>query len=109
MPSGPRWRAADGRALSRVVKDMALTPADFRRGLAVAMGGRDYAVEGDRVSTGNEDRGVSITLRPLPARRLGGLLKLDHCEVTIDFTGYDEGERAAFLHTFERAYQRGGG
>ena len=95
--------------MARIVKDMALTRADFFRGLPVAMGEEPYEVEGDRVTTGEGARQLSISIRPLPPRRLGGLLALDHCEVVLTFTGWDAAAQAAFLKTFDRAYQRGGG
>lgn len=120
-PSGRRWPAAeaDGRCLGTrfegrgsplpVVKDMALTPAQLFRDIDRAMRGLDYRVEGQTVEAGTPERGLSISLRPLPPRRLGGLLSLDRSEVTISFRGYDERERAAFLDRFDRAYRRGGG
>lgn len=92
-----------------VVKDMALTPADFLRDLDRALTGLDYRVEGLAVEVGNADRGLSIALKELPPRRLSGLLSLPRSEISISFRGYEDGEREAFLERFYRAYQRGGG
>ena len=88
---------------------MALTPEQFFRDLDRAMRGLDYRIEGRTVVAGTPDHGFSISLRPLPPRRLGGLLSLDRTEVTISFQGYDEQEQAAFLDQFDLAYRRGGG
>ncbi len=92
-----------------IVKDMALTRAEFLRGLEVAMQGLDYRVDGAVVTAGSAERGITITINPLPPRRLSGLLSLPRAEVRISFHGYDEPEQAVFLGSFERAFQRGGG
>lgn len=89
---------------------MALTPEDFLRGVPLALRGLDYRVNGSDVAAGSAEHGLSITLRPLPPRKLGtGLLALARCEVTISFRGYDEAERSAFLQHFDQVYRRGGG
>lgn len=93
----------------RIVKDMALTPEIFLRDLPRAMAGLDYAVEGHRVAAAGEGRSLTIELKPLPPRVLGGLLSLERSEVTLSFEGWSEAEQAAFLERFDRAYQRGGG
>ncbi len=92
-----------------IVKDMALTRGEFLRSLEVVMQGLDYRVEGAVVTAGSADRGITITMDPLPPRRLSGLLSMPRAEVRISFHGYDESEQADFLGTFERAFQRGGG
>jgi len=88
---------------------MALTPEQFLRDIDRAMRGLDYRVEGHSVIAGNAERGLSISLRPLPPRRLGGLLSLERSEVTIAFQGYDAQEQTAFLDQFDQVYRRGGG
>ena len=93
----------------QVVKDMALTPADFLRDLDRALPGLDYSVEGTNVEVGSAGHGLSITLRELPPRRLSGLLSLPRCEIAISFRGYEAAEQEAFLEHFYKAYQRGGG
>jgi hypothetical protein len=92
-----------------LVKDMALTFEDFRRGLPAAMAGLDYSLNDRTVSTGDARRGITITVEPLPPRVLGGLLRVERSKVTIVFQGYDESDRASFLECFDRGYQRGGG
>ena len=88
---------------------MGLTPADFFRGLESAFHGLDYRVNGQTVTAGSDEHGVSVSIRPLPPRRLSGLLSMARCEVTISFQGYDDKEKQTFLEVFDRAYQRGGG
>ncbi len=92
-----------------IVKDMALTLADFKRGLGAALDGLEYRVDGNHVVVGDAGRGVRIQVTPLPPRRLGGLFVVEHAEVKIDFQNYDAAEQQAFLKQFDQAYQRGGG
>lgn len=92
----------------RVVRDMAITPADFFRLLPRALDGLTYVAGSDRVAVGNGAHGVIITIRPLEPRRIA-LLVIERSEVVLAFTGYDAAERQAFLERFDRAYHRGGG
>lgn len=92
-----------------IVKDMALTLADFKRGLDAALHGLEYRMDDRTVVVGDASRGVRIEVTPLPARRLGGLFVVEHAEVKIDFQHYDAAEQEAFLKQFDQAYQRGGG
>ena len=92
-----------------LIKDMALTLEEFRRDLPIAMGAMTYEFDGSTVRVGNEARGITITIKPLPKRVLSALLSLERSEVTISFKGYDESEKAAFMQRFDRTYQRGGG
>ena len=91
------------------IKDMALTLADFKRGLGAALDGLEYRMDGHHVVVGDESRGVRIEVTPLPPRRLGGLFVVEHAEVKIEFQNYDAAEQQAFLKQFDQAYQRGGG
>ncbi len=111
-PLGRRSPAVSGsRALKTltIVKDMALTPDQFFRDIDRAMRGLDYRIDGDRVIGGKPGHRVVINVRPLPARRLGGLLSLPRSEISISFDGYSEREQITFLEGFDRAFQRGGG
>ncbi len=92
-----------------IVKDMALTPEQFIREIGRAMRGLDYRIDGHRVIAGEPERRLMIDVRPLPARRLGGLLSMPRCEISISFHGYGERDKNAFLEGFDRAFQRGGG
>ncbi len=103
-----------------VVKDMVLTLEGFLRDLEAALAGLDYRVEGSRVEATNGTGRITITLEPLPPRRLSGLLSLPprrlsgllslaRSKVTIAFEDYDEAAEAAFVEHFDRVYRRGGG
>ena len=92
-----------------IVKDMALTPDVVFRGVALAMEGREYRVESHGVESGTAERGISISIHPLPPRRLSGLLSLPRAQVTISFRGHGAEEEADFLQRFDRVFQRGGG
>lgn len=93
----------------KIVKDMALTESSFFRGLPAAMGVIPYKVEGPVVTAGADGRQVEVSIKPLPSRILGGLMKIERSEVTLLFKGFEEGERKAFMANFDRAYQRAGG
>jgi hypothetical protein len=95
-------------ASDRIVRDMAITPADFFRLLPRALDGETYAVGADTVAVGDTRRGVAIAIRPLPPRRIA-LLVIERSEVELVFTGFDAAGREAFLERFDRAYHRGGG
>ena len=88
---------------------MALTPEQFFRDIGRALRGLDYRIDGDRVIAGDGASRVTIDTRPLPARRLGGLLSMPRTEISISFHGYGEREQNAFLEAFDRAFHRGGG
>ena len=71
---------------------MALTPEDFLKYLGPAMAGLDYRVADHVVEAGDAGKGLSISVRALPPRRLSALLSLPHSEVRIEFrklTGAD--------------------
>ncbi len=92
----------------RVVRDMAITPADFFRLLPRALDGLAFVAAADHVAVGDPGHGVAITIRPLEPRRIA-LLVIERSEVVLTFTGYDAADRQAFLERFDRAYHRGGG
>lgn len=52
---------------------------------------------------------VEILYAAAPAKIFGGLLSLPQAHVTLVFEGADDAERAAFVHLFDIAFQRGGG
>jgi len=92
-----------------VVKEMSLTRDDFFRLLPAAAGTLPMRVDGLSVELGTPERGVAITLEPLPPRRLSGLLSLPRALVTLVFHGFDPEAQTAFERNFDRAFQRGGG
>ncbi len=92
-----------------VVNDMGFSREEFLRALPAALRGTVYRIDGTTVEIGDAGRGLTIHLRELPPRRLGGLMKLPRIEVTLRFRGHGPEERRSFLARFDRAYQRGGG
>ncbi len=93
----------------RVVKDMALTGSDFERLLPKALQGWDYQINGTHVDVGTDDVGITITISPLPPRKLSGLFVLERSQVEIAFHGLDSAQQDGFLKQFDQAFQRGGG
>jgi hypothetical protein len=97
-------------AARSLVKDMVLTADDFLRLLPKALAGWDYRLNGaTSVQVGTAERGVAITLTPLPSRRLGGLLVLQRSQVELTFHGLEQAEEDGFVRQFDQAFQRGGG
>ncbi len=92
-----------------IVKEMGMTRDDFARGLASALQGYDYRVEGDRVVVEAPGQEVTISFEALPPRRLGLSLAMPRARVTIAFGDFAPAGRGAFLQQFDRAFQRGGG
>ncbi len=90
-------------------KDLATSRSEFFRNLKAALRGHDYKIDGDHIVVAGRDRRVDITLSPLPARVLSPLLKLERWKVTLTFTGYPRDAYDAFLASFDKAFQRGGG
>lgn len=90
--------------MRRVVKDMALSEADFFRWLPAALDGVSWRRDGSIVVA---DR-FSIRLEPLPERRVGGL-SLPVMRVSFDLTGLSPPERLALIQRFDSAFRRGGG
>lgn len=100
--SGP-W-GSDGA----VVKDMALTEAEFLRHLSLTL--PEMAVAGPGRLAAARGRGwVVLSYRPLPPRRIGPTLSLPRLEVVIGFEGLDAAGSRSFVEQFDRAFQRGGG
>jgi hypothetical protein len=52
---------------------------------------------------------VEIRYAPAPPKTFGGLLSLPQAHVSLVFEGAGDAERAAFVHRFDIAFQRGGG
>ncbi len=91
-----------------VEKEMALTHADFFRIIARALGTDDFEKKPDGVVLEDGNKRLEVTLGPERSRRIA-MMKIPACDVTLVFTGYGEGERAAALDLFERMFQKGGG
>ena len=91
-----------------LVRDMAITPADFFRLLPRALDGQPYVATADTVTLGDDGHGVAIAIRVLEPRRIA-LLVIERCAVTMTFKGCSPAERQGFLERFDRAFHRGGG
>lgn len=95
-----------------LVREMGCTEADFLRWLpgatrhapVISFDVKDGSLH--RVQT--EGGTVEIRLRPLPARRLGGI-SLPVLEARFRFIGPGEREIRAFLDWFDHYTRRGGG
>lgn len=88
-----------------LVKEMALTRAEFLRLLPGAVNGLPWRDEGAVVRIGET---VAITLESLPPRRLG-LFEIPVMRVTLSFRRWGDEEVRAFIQRFDRAFQKGGG
>ncbi|WP_431862181.1 hypothetical protein [Azospirillum sp.] len=88
-----------------VVKEMALTRAEFLRLLPGAAGEAPVR-EGDGVF--RVGGAVEIALDPQPPRRLG-LFTIPVMRVTLRFHGGTDEDAQAFVRRFDRAFQKGGG
>ncbi len=91
-----------------LVKDMAGTWGDILRLLPIALRGWSYEVDGTTVEVGSPDRGVTITVDPLPPRQFG-LVQIPRSRVVLAFHGLAAGEQDSLLRQFDRAFHRGGG
>lgn len=88
-----------------VVKEMALTRAEFVRLLPGAAGDAVVREEDGVFRVGDA---VSIALDPLPPRRLG-LFTIPAMRVTLRFHGGTDADAQDFVRRFDRAFQKGGG
>ncbi|MEM7120538.1 MAG: hypothetical protein AAF563_04620 [Pseudomonadota bacterium] len=100
---------SSSQTTDRIVKDMALTPADFARLLPRALDGWTYEVGPAGATIGTAERGITITLTEMPRRVITSLLSIELSKVEITFRGLDPGEQKSFLERFDRTFQRGGG
>jgi hypothetical protein len=91
-----------------LVKDMAATWDDFLRLLPIALRGWSYEIDGTTVEVGSPDRGVTITVDPLPPRQFG-LVQIPRSRVVLAFHGLAADEQDSWLRQFDRAFHRGGG
>ncbi|BAE51730.1 hypothetical protein [Paramagnetospirillum magneticum] len=84
------------------VASMALD--EFRRHLPLALRGHTYAWADAHTLV--IDGGVTVTVEELPPLVLSGSLRLPRLCIAFAFA---EGDGAAFLAAWDRAFQRGGG
>ena len=91
-----------------VVKEMALTHADFFRAIARALGTDDFEKKPDGVVLEDGEKRLEISLGPERRRKIA-MMEIPVCDVTLVFSGYGESERIAALDQFWRMFQKGGG
>ena len=101
--------ASDGE----IRKVMAITPAEFVRGMermAVLTRTSPVADDASQVWTATIGQGsVTISFAELPAKTLGGLMKIMQASVELQFDQVSTAERDAFIDGFDLTFQRGGG
>ncbi|MDA0998571.1 MAG: hypothetical protein O2944_10235 [Proteobacteria bacterium] len=94
---------------TRVIeKKMGITHADFRRLLAVALGGNAVEAGGSFSYTPAPGKTLRLGLSPEGVRKIA-LLEMPMTRVTLTFEGYSDAEHNAAMALFDRAFQRGGG
>jgi hypothetical protein len=94
--------------MQRVVKDMAITHADFFRSLQPLLEGEDHQLRVDGVTLRRAGGRISIRLGPERMRALGNF-RLPRTRVTLEFRDLPPDEVASFLAQFDTRFRRGGG
>lgn len=93
-----------------VDKLMSVTRAEFETGVTRLTGtapvssGTVYDL-----SPAASGKPVTASFVPQPDAVLGGLVRLPRVQVTLDLRALDSAERADFVLSFDRVFQRGGG
>ncbi len=92
-----------------IEKEMALTRAGFRRGIAKALqtDGFEETAQGVVLKGGGGKR-LEVLLGPERERRIA-LMRIEIMDVKLVFTDYADHEREDAVRAFDRAFQRGGG
>jgi len=92
----------------RLVRDMGLNLAEFRRSIVAAVLPHEYIVGGRTFTIMHPQGRLRITLGETKARKIAAL-SIPQTQVEFDFGTLDEGAREAFLERFDRYFHRGGG
>ncbi|MGB8339164.1 MAG: hypothetical protein WCD07_10415 [Burkholderiales bacterium] len=95
--------------VNRFTLDMSITHADFFRLLPAAIVPYESRVNGSAVDIFLGQRRVIITLGSEQQRRITDLLSLPRTQVEFLFEQFDDVQREAFMHRFDRYFHRGGG
>ncbi len=88
-------------------RDMAYTRAEFLR-ILPSVAGDAWRHSGDRIEVDWGGGQVLIGLGADGFRQIA-MLRLPRMQVSFEYRGLSDAERAAFEHRFERSYQKGGG
>jgi hypothetical protein len=92
----------------RVVKDMALSHADFFRILPALLENETYDIDGNNIRLARGTGEIEIRLSPECHRQMG-MLRLPRTEVELRFRECSARVVEAFLAHFDLRYRRGGG
>ena len=94
--------------ISRVVKDMGITHADFFRSVRPLLEGMDHVIRDDGLTLRLDAGRVDIRLGPQGARTLGNF-QLPRTLVELRFQGCAPDVIEAFITRFDTRFRRGGG
>jgi hypothetical protein len=89
--------------------DMSINHADFYRLLPAAIVPYESRISANIIEIFQEQRRITITLGEEQQRRITGLLTLPRTQVGFLFEHFDDDQRTAFMHRFDRYFHRGGG
>ena len=92
-----------------IKKIMSTTKSEFFRSLEHFAPNRDFDTSQTSFSFPANEGQAEISYRPLPDRKVTGLLSLPQMEVSIAFEGASDQAREAFMEAFDLAFRRGGG
>lgn len=98
---------AEGEA--RRTLELGCSHRELHRSLVPALAGWEWRREGARIEAWRAGGArLAIEVAPETTRRVASL-RLPVTRVVLRFAGLDDGEVAAFMERFRRAFQRGGG
>lgn len=91
-----------------VVKEMAVTPAEFRQMLITSAGKGAITVLQDHIVLKTDHGDLPITLEPLPPRIIAAL-ELPVTRVEFNYSGWDSGKQQIQQQWLDLHLRRGGG
>lgn len=95
--------------LFTVKKEMGITHKEFFRIFSQVMAGRDYQISGQQIICNEASKRLDVSISDEQVRRIGPLLRLPVTHVELNFFGYSDADRVAYLEWFDMNYFRGGG
>ena len=98
----------DQTTAEHFVREMGITPDDYRRTLPEAVGTLSFEICGPETVIHHPEGEIKITLHPTTERRLGSFV-IPLTRVEFSFSGLSQVERNRFMGRFDRHFQRGGG
>lgn len=101
-------RGEDVCAPEGFVREVGATPAEFERGLRLALPDGVSMVEPGRLRADDGCAVLEVELREMPERCIG-LFRLPVLHARLRFTAGDPAARTALLARIDLAMQRGGG